>query len=153
MEIILYQPQIPQNTGNILRTCFLTGTSLSLIRPLGFKVTDKQLRRAGIDYFNQTDIHIWDSWEAYLEAHPTAPRYFFSSKATKRYVDTSYPLNGHLIFGAETTGLPESITTHYAPDLYTIPMRPHQRCLNLSCSVSIVLYEALRQQDFRSLYS
>jgi len=148
MKIILYQPQIPQNTGNIVRSCSVTGSGLILVEPLGFSIHDRWLKRAGLDYWEGVDVEVISDLDAHLEKAP-GNFYFFSSKAARRYSDISYGPYDWLIFGSETSGLPP----HYAekwPDRFaTIPMKSGVRCLNLATSAGIVLYEAWRQQDFR----
>lgn len=148
MKIILYQPQIPQNTGNIVRTCSVTGTDLVLVSPLGFSVSDRWLKRAGLDYWEGVDVQIIDNLEHYL-SETTSNFYFFSSKVEKPYSSISYKPNDLLIFGSETSGLPPDFLQKWPDRFATIPMREEVRCLNLATSVGIVLYEALRQQAFR----
>lgn len=147
MKIILYQPQIPQNTGNIVRTCAVTGTSLALVPPLGFSINDRWLKRAGLDYWEGVDVTTIDDLEAHLNSLPT-PFYFLSSKATKKYSDVKYEREDTLIFGSETAGLPARFHELWPEKFVTIPMVPGVRCLNLATSVGIVTYEALRQQGF-----
>lgn len=147
MKIILFQPQIPQNTGNIVRTCSVAGASLTLVRPLGFSVTDRWLKRAGLDYWEGVDVSFIDDLEKYLES-TNHPFYFFSSKAEKKYSDIKYGPNDILIFGSETSGLPELFAQKWPERYATIPMIPESRCLNLATSAGIVLYEAWRQQGF-----
>lgn len=156
MIIILYCPQIPQNTGNIVRTCAVTGTELILVRPLGFSTSDRMLRRAGLDYWKGVNVRFIDNLEEYLD-QTTAPFFFMSSHATPSYTDAVYPPDAILIFGSETSGLPAVYHQKWKQHFYTIPMSPvllnspgneETRCLNLSNAVSIVLYEALRQQSF-----
>lgn len=147
MKIILFQPQIPQNTGNIVRTCSVTGTSLSLVRPLGFSITDRWLKRAGLDYWEGVDVSFIDDFTQFLDTS-SLPFYFFSSKASQRYTDISYTHDDLLIFGSETSGLPPQYTEKWPDRFATIPMIPESRCLNLATSVGIVLYEAWRQQGF-----
>jgi tRNA (cytidine/uridine-2'-O-)-methyltransferase len=150
MKIILFQPQIPQNTGNIVRSCSVTQTGLTLVHPLGFSTNDRWLKRAGLDYWEGVDIEEIFDLETYLEK-TDAPFFFFSSKAKKRYVDASFPANALLIFGSETTGLPSHYHEKWEDHFYTIPMVSGVRCLNLATSAAIVLYEALRQNDFHFL--
>jgi tRNA (cytidine/uridine-2'-O-)-methyltransferase len=150
MEIVLYQPEIPQNTGNIVRTCSVTHTSLTLVRPLGFSVSSKVLKRAGLDYWDEVNIHYVDHLMEYL-LKCNRPFYFFSSKVKTPYTDISFTSEDLLIFGSETSGLPQEFFTKWLDKFYTIPMAPQARCLNLSNSVSVVLYEALRQQKFQPL--
>jgi tRNA (cytidine/uridine-2'-O-)-methyltransferase len=145
MKIILFQPQIPQNTGNIVRTCAVSGCELVLVRPLGFSVSDRWLKRAGLDYWEGVNVELIDDLELYLEKAP-AKFYFFSSKATICYTDVKYDKDDWLIFGSETTGLPNKITDRWPEQAVTIPMLPGARCLNLATSVGIGVYEALRQQ-------
>lgn len=150
MKLILFQPQIPQNTGNIVRTCSVTGTSLTLVRPLGFSVTDRWLKRAGLDYWEGVDISFIDdlaSFEHYLE-QTEHQFYFYSSKAEKKYSDIKYKADDMLIFGSETSGLPEYFRGKWPGRFATIPMTEGSRCLNLATSAGIVLYEAWRQQGF-----
>lgn len=149
MIVILYQPEIPQNTGNIVRTCNVTNTSLILVRPLGFSTSSRMLKRSGLDYWDEVNIQEIDDLTAFLE-NTTAPFYFFSSKASKKYTEVEYPQNSILIFGSETTGLPEEFKTRWAEKFVTIPMKKNARCLNISNSVSIAVYEALRQQNFNA---
>lgn len=149
MNIILYQPQIPQNTGNIVRTCAVTGSSLSLVGPLGFSVTDRWLKRAGLDYWEGVNVNFIDDLTAYLEK-TSAPFYFFSSKATKLYNEVEYAQNSSLIFGSETSGLPESFHNRWPDHFVKIPMIEGARCLNLATSAGIGIYEAWRQQGFHS---
>ena len=148
MDILLYKPQIPQNTGNIVRTCSVTSTGLILTRPLGFSVSSKHLKRAGLDYWNEVNIQYIDDLLAYLKA-TQRPFYFFSSKVTAPYTSINFSQDAILIFGSETFGLPPEIFDMWPEKCYTIPMVSDARCLNLSNSAAIVLYEALRQQDFK----
>ena len=147
MRIVLFQPDIPQNTGNVVRTCSVTHTSLTLVRPLGFSLASRHLKRAGLDYWDEVPIDVIDNLETFLE-ETDHPFYFFSSKATKSYTEIEYTNNDLLIFGSETTGLPPHYFTRWPDRFYTIPMASNARCLNLSNSVSIVLFEGLRQQQF-----
>lgn len=148
MKVILFQPQIPQNTGNIVRTCSVTGTSLSLVPPLGFSVTDRWLKRAGLDYWDGVDVSFLDDLELYLEK-TTHPFYFFSSKAIQNYSDINYGPDDLLIFGSETSGLPQQFVERWPDRFAKIPMIPGSRCLNLATSTGIVLFEAWRQQNFK----
>ena len=144
MKIVLVSPQIPPNTGNVVRTCAATGTPLYLVRPLGFSVTDRALKRAGLDYWGGADVEIIDTLEPFLEVH--APNfYFFSSHAETLYTDVSYTENDLLIFGSETDGLPDFIFEQWPELCVKIPMKEGARCLNLATSVGIGLFEALRQ--------
>ena len=144
MEIILYQPEIPQNTGNIVRTCSVTGAKLTLVKPLGFSVSDKTLKRAGLDYWSEVNINYIDDLEKYLNS-TSHDFYFFSSKAKKTLFDVSFKPKDLLIFGSETSGLDPKYFQKWPERFVKIPMLPKARCLNLSNSVAIVLYEALRQ--------
>lgn len=144
MEIVLYQPEIPQNTGNIVRTCSVTGCSLTLVRPLGFSVSDKTLKRAGLDYWNEVDIKYIDDLEEYLNA-TSHQFYFFSSKAKQSHFEISYTPTDLLIFGSETSGLDPKFYKKWPERFVKIPMLSSARCLNLSNSVAIAVYEALRQ--------
>lgn len=144
MEVILYAPEIPQNAGNVARTCAITGTKLTLVRPLGFGLTSRTLKRAGLDYWDEVAVEVIDQ----LEEHLHSPFYFFSTKGKKRYTEIEFTPATQLIFGSETSGLPESFHEKWPELFYTIPMKSGVRSLNLSNSVAIVLYEGLRQQNF-----
>lgn len=144
MKIVLYQPQIPQNTGNIVRTSAVTGSSLLLVEPLGFSIASRHLKRAGLDYWEGVDVSRTDDLEALLETCPT-PFYFFSSKAEKVYTEVEYSNDDWLIFGSETEGLPASFHRRWPEQFVRIPMLPDRRCLNLATSVGIAVYEAIRQ--------
>lgn len=147
MKIVLFQPQIPQNTGNIVRTCAATGSSLILVRPLGFSTQSRHLKRAGLDYWDGVSVEEIDDLEAYLEKSQR-PFFFLSSKASPLYTEASYTKDAILIFGSETKGLAPIFWNRWPERFYTIPMVPNQRCLNLASSAAIVLYEALRQTGF-----
>ena len=152
MHIVLVEPEIPGNTGNIARLCAATGCHLHLVRPLGFSVEDKYLKRAGLDYWHLVDIHYYDSVYEVLEKYKDNPRYLLTTKAHKRYTDVQYAPDSLLIFVKETAGLPEKLRNEYADCCVRIPMIAEARSLNLSNSVAIVAYEALRQQpDFGGL--
>lgn len=153
MNIILYQPEIPQNTGNIARTCAITETSLHLIKPLGFSLDEKHLKRAGLDYWNLVDLHVYESFEAFIEANPDITIYLLTTKAKRYYHEINYDENAYLMFGKETAGIPSEIHEAYPEKRFRIPMRNHEkaRSLNLSNAVNIVLYEALRQHNFKDL--
>ena len=148
MKVVLFQPQIPQNCGNIVRTCAVSGCGLVLVRPLGFSISNRWLKRAGLDYWLGVEVEVADSLEAVLESSE-GKAYFLSSKASARYSDATYQHNDLLIFGSETAGLPPELHKTYAENFVTIPMRPGQRCLNLATSVGIVVYEAWRQLGFQ----
>jgi len=147
VKIVLFEPQIPQNTGNIVRTCAVTGAELILVKPLGFSISARALKRAGLDYWGGASVTCIDNLEDFLE-QTNLPFYFYSSKSEKLYSDASYSQDSILIFGNETSGLPERFHQKWQESFLTIPMRKESRCLNLSNAVSIVLYEALRQQRF-----
>jgi len=147
MEVILYNPQIPSNTGNVIRTCAVTGSALGLVPPMGFRLSDRLAKRAGLDYWKEVPLNYIDDLDTYIQESKRRPL-FFSSKATKFYTEVSYNKDDLLIFGSETDGLPDAIHETYSDNFYTIPMVEGARCLNLSNSVAIVLYEALRQQKF-----
>lgn len=148
MKVILFEPQIPQNTGNVVRTCSVTGTDLILVEPLGFSVSDRWLKRAGLDYWEGVNLTLIDDLVAYLE-NCTLPFYFFSSKAEKGYSDVSYSRDAILIFGSETTGLPDIFYEKWPEQFVTLPMQAGSRCLNLATSTGIAVYEAWRQQNFQ----
>ena len=148
MHIVLYQPEIPQNTGNIARTCAATGSMLHLIKPLGFSLEDKYLKRAGLDYWNMMRYRVYESMDELLAEYPDAGMHFLSTKAPRGYTEASYQPDDFLVFGCETKGLPESLLTRVYDRCVRIPMAPGARSLNLSNSVAIVLYEALRSQGF-----
>lgn len=151
MQIVLYEPEIPANTGNISRTCAVTGSPLHLIEPLGFSLADRYLKRAGLDYWDRLDLHIHKSWEQFLAANPGANLYLFSTKAHKNYAEINYKAEDFLVFGPETRGLPKEILEGNFGAPVRIPMGREIRSLNLSNSVAIGLYEALRQLDFPGL--
>ena len=150
MKIILFQPQIPQNTGNIVRTCSVTGTGLVLVHPLGFSTQSRHLKRAGLDYWEGVEVEEINNLDDYLQK-ATGPIYFFSSKATQIYTEAQYEPNALLIFGSETTGLPPQYFEKWSDCFFKIPMIPTARCLNLATSAGIVLYEALRQTHFKKI--
>ncbi len=150
MKIILFQPQIPQNTGNIARTSAATGASLILVRPFGFSTASRHLKRAGLDYWSGVDIEEIDDLLLYLKSQ-TRPFFFFSSKASKPYTEAPYTEDSLLIFGSETAGLPSVFLETWEEKFYTIPMKEGARCLNLANSAAIVLYESLRQTHFALL--
>jgi len=148
IHIVLFEPQIPQNTGNIARTCAATGASLHLIRPLGFEIDSAKLKRAGLDYWDSLDIYYYDDLADFFGKHPGAEFYCFTSKAPHSYTEIEYPLPVYLFFGKETTGLPEEFLQTYLDRCVRIPMREGQRCLNLSNSAAVGVYEVLRQHGF-----
>ncbi len=151
IHIVLYQPEIPQNTGNIARTCAATGAALHLIRPLGFEIDDRKLKRAGLDYWDKLDITYYENAEAFFERHSGEALFCFSTKAPRPYTAVTYPMETWLMFGPETRGLPEDVIRRYGETAVRIPMRPTLRSLNLSNSVAIAVYEVLRQGNFAGL--
>jgi len=151
MKIVLFEPEIPQNTGNIVRTCSVTNTGLLLVKPLGFSTSSRMLKRAGLDYWDDVAIEEIDDLEKYLEATPH-PFYFFSSKVKRLYSEVKYEKDSLLIFGSETKGLSSKYFSRWEERFCTIPMKKKARCLNLSNAVNIVLYEAYRQMDFHSFF-
>ena len=148
MHIVLYQPEIPANTGNVVRLCAVTGCHLHLVRPLGFSTDDRQLKRAGLDYWHLLDIDYWDDIRDLFEAYQDNPKFFLTSKANRGYTQVHYDPESLLVFGRETTGLPDWIHEEYPEQCLRIPMipDPKARCLNLSNAVAVVVYEAFRQQ-------
>ncbi len=153
MNIVLFEPEIPQNTGNIGRTCVATGTRLHLIGPMGFQITEKAGKRAGMDYWKYLDVTEYDGYEDFLEKNPGAKIYMATTKAKQRYTDVSYEEDCYIMFGKESAGIPEEILINHPDTCIRIPMNPDIRSLNLSNSAAIVLYEALRQQDFKGMKS
>lgn len=152
LNIVLVEPQIPENTGNIARTCAVTGARLHLVRPLGFEVTDKHLKRAGLDYWHLLDITYYDNLDDFF-AKNSGPFFYFTSKGRHRHTDVSYPDGSYLVFGREDAGLPERLLFENPDHCVRMPMRKGVRCLNISNSVAIGVYEALRQWDFADLES
>jgi len=151
MHIVLIEPEIPQNTGNIARTCAATGAALHLIKPLGFSLDDRYLRRAGLDYWSMAQVSIHDDFPALMAAYPGLPVFLFTTKGARPYTSYQYPRDAMLVFGRETRGLPEALLRRYPDHCARVPMREGARSLNLSNSVAIALYEALRQQEFPGL--
>lgn len=151
MHIVLVNPEIPQNTGNIARTCAATGLVLHLVKPLGFSLDDKYMKRAGLDYWFMTDVRVHESWEDFLREYPDANMYFATTKAPRDYCQVKYGPDDFLVFGRETKGLDENLLAANYERCVRIPMRAEARSLNLSNSVAIMAYEALRQQDFPGL--
>lgn len=151
INIVLIEPEIPQNTGNIARTCAVTGASLHLVRPLGFAIDDRKLKRAGLDYWHSLDITYYDSLSDFLKQNGTEQMYFFTTKARQRHVDIEYPSRVFIVFGKESAGLPEELLVSNPERCVRIPMREGERSLNLSNSVAIAVYEVLRQRDFADM--
>ena len=150
-NIVLVEPEIPQNTGNIVRTCAATGTKLHLVRPLGFSVEDKYLKRAGLDYWKYVDIQYYDSLEELREKYSDKKFYYVTTKGLNNYCDKKYQEDSFFVFGKETKGLPEELLYNNREDCIRIPMNENLRSLNLANSVAIVLYEALRQNNFNNM--
>lgn len=151
LNIVLVEPEIPHNTGSIARTCALTGTSLHLVRPLGFSLDDKHMKRAGLDYWHLVDIHYYDSFDEVVEKYPDGSFYLATTKTKNKYTDFNYKDGAFFVFGKETKGLPESLIEKHKERAIRIPMNPIGRSLNLSNSANIILYEALRQLDFPNI--
>lgn len=150
LNIVLAQPQIPQNTGNIARTCAVTGAALHIIKPMGFTPDDKRLKRAGLDYWHYLDIRYYEDFGEFLSENGKEC-FFFTTKALNRYTDVSYPDNCFIVFGREDKGLPEELLFENRDKCVRIPMLPTLRSLNLSNSVAVAAYEILRQWDFPEL--
>ncbi len=148
LNIVLYEPEIPANTGNIGRTCVATGTKLHLIEPLGFSLSEKALKRAGMDYWSQLEVERYVNYEDFLQRNPGAKIYMATTKAKKIYSEASYEPDCYIMFGKESAGIPEEILVEHPEECVRIPMIGEIRSLNLSNSVAIVLYEALRQNQF-----
>lgn len=152
VDIVLFEPEIPQNTGNIARTCACTGAALHLVEPMGFRLTEKHLGRAAMDYWNDVDITRWPCVEAFLEAHGSDDLHFFTGRAQTRFTDAAYnPARTFLIFGRESRGIDQDILDRYRDECVRIPMREEARSLNLSNSVAIAVYEVLREMGFPQL--
>ncbi|WP_274652385.1 tRNA (uridine(34)/cytosine(34)/5-carboxymethylaminomethyluridine(34)-2'-O)-methyltransferase TrmL [Paenibacillus humicola] len=150
-HIVLVEPEIPANTGNIARTCAATGTHLHLVRPLGFNTDDKTLKRAGLDYWYAVTIHYYDSFQEVKDQHPDGRFFFTSTRGTKRYTDFSFRDGDLFVFGKETKGLPQRLLDEHADTCMRMPMTDKVRSLNLSNSAAIVVYEALRQTGFAGM--
>lgn len=148
LNIVLYEPEIPANTGNIGRTCVATGTKLHLIEPLGFSLSEKALKRAGMDYWSQLEVERYVNYEDFLQRNPGAKIYMATTKAKKIYSEASYEPDCYIMFGKESAGIPEEILVEHPEECVRIPMIGETRSLNLSNSVAVVLYEALRQNQF-----
>lgn len=151
LNVVLLEPEIPQNTGNISRTCAATGISLHMIEPFGFEITDAKLKRAGLDYWKYLDVHYYKNIDEFYEKNSGGSFYYFSTKAPKRFTEIKYPENSYLIFGKESAGIPEEILKQNLERCVRIPMLENIRSLNLSNSVAVAVYEALRQNDFEGL--
>ncbi len=151
LNIVLFEPEIPANTGNIGRTCVATGTRLHLIEPLGFQLNEKAIKRAGMDYWQELDVTRYINWQDFLAKNPQAKIYMATTKARHVYTEVSYEQDCYLMFGKESGGIPEEILKEYADSCVRIPMIGETRSLNLSNSVAILLYEALRQNQFEHM--
>lgn len=148
MNLVLMNPEIPYNTGNIGRSCVLTNTTLHLIKPLGFSLDEKQIKRSGLDYWKLIDLKVWESYEELREAYPESNFFFATTKTKNRYSDVQYKKDDFIVFGPESRGIPENILKENSETCITVPMIKMGRSLNLSNTAAIVLYEALRQNDF-----
>ena len=151
LNIVLHEPEMPANTGNIGRTCVAAGARLHLIEPLGFKLNEKMLKRAGLDYWDKLDVIVYDDYADFQKKNPGAKIYMATTKAQKTYCDVSYEDDCYIMFGKESAGIPEEILVEQEETCIRIPMMDTIRSLNLSNSVSIVLYEALRQNQFSGM--
>ena len=151
LNIVLLEPEMPANTGNIGRTCVATGVRLHLIEPLGFRLNDKMLKRAGLDYWDKLDVTVYDDYNDFLNRNPGAKIYMATTKSKQKYTDVSYEEDAYIMFGKESAGIPEELLLDNKDTCIRIPMVKDERSLNLSNSVAIVLYEALRQLDFPNL--
>ena len=151
LNIVLFEPEIPSNTGNIGRTCVATGSRLHLIEPLGFKLNEKALKRAGMDYWKDLDVTTYINYEDFLEKNPGAKIYMASTKAPNLYTEVDYEPDCYIMFGKESGGIPEEILLEHQETAIRIPMLPDTRSLNLANSVAIVLYEALRHNQFEQM--
>ena len=151
LNIVLIEPEIPQNTGNIARTCAATGARLHLVKPYGFEITDKHLKRAGLDYWDKLDITEYENLDDFFERNSGGSFFFFTTKGRKVHSEAEYPNNSYLIFGREDKGLPEKLLYENPGKCVRIPMRSELRSLNLSNSAAIAVYEVLRQWDYPDL--
>ncbi|AFM00309.1 MULTISPECIES: tRNA (cytidine(34)-2'-O)-methyltransferase [Desulfitobacterium] len=145
LNIVLVEPEIPPNTGNVARLCAATGATLHLVKPLGFEISDKHLKRAGLDYWDMLDIRVYENYAEFEEKNPEGPRYLATTKAQRLHTDIQYQQGGYLLFGKETKGLSPEILARYPESTLRLPMIAGARSLNLSNSVAVVVYEALRQ--------
>ncbi|WWR15731.1 tRNA (cytidine(34)-2'-O)-methyltransferase [Lachnospiraceae bacterium JLR.KK008] len=151
MNIVLHQPEIPANTGNIGRTCVATGAALHLIEPLGFRLSEKEIRRAGMDYWEHLDVRRYVNYETFLEQNPGGRVWYVTTKAKRVYSEVTFTADDYLMFGKESAGIPEEILVEHSESCIRIPMLDGIRSLNLSNAVAIVLYEALRQNNFMKM--
>lgn len=145
LNIVLVEPEIPPNTGNVARLCAATGATLHLVKPLGFEISDKHLKRAGLDYWHLLDIRIYENYAEFEEKNPTGTRYLATTKAKRFHSEVQYERGGYILFGKETKGLSPEILARYPENMIRLPMRADARSLNLSNSVAVIAYEALRQ--------
>ncbi|MBO7305082.1 MAG: tRNA (cytidine(34)-2'-O)-methyltransferase [Clostridia bacterium] len=148
LNIVLYSPEIPQNTGNISRTCAVTGAALHIIRPIGFEISDRTLKRAGLDYWDKLEVTYYDSYGDFVAKNQDAALYYFSAKGKRCYTEIKYPERVFLVFGRESVGLPEDLIRDNIESTVRIPMLANVRCLNLSNAVAVAAYEVLRQGNF-----
>ena len=153
LNIVLLEPEIPANKGNIGRTCVAAGARLHLIEPMGFRISQKEVKRAGLDYWDKLDVTVYDSYPDFLEKNPNAKIYMATTKAKHTYADVKFEEDAYIMFGKESAGIPEEILIEHPDECIRIPMFGEIRSLNLSNSVAIVLYEALRQNNFMNLNS
>jgi tRNA (cytidine/uridine-2'-O-)-methyltransferase len=151
MHIVLVEPEIPQNTGNIARTCALTGTTLNLVKPLGFSLEDRYLKRAGLDYWDKVEVKVWENFSELSAAMPGSKFYLATTHASRSYHEYQYGADDIFIFGRETSGLPADLLAAYPHQQIRIPMRDMGRSLNLANSVAVILFEALRQEGYPGL--
>ena len=151
LHIVLHEPEIPQNTGSIGRTCMATGATLHLIRPLGFEIDDTKLKRAGLDYWHELDVEYHDDWEAFIAAYPDAPLWFYTTKARRRHDQGDFGDRTFLVFGKETAGLPNSLLETAPERCLRIPLLTRARSLNISVAVGVAAFEVLRQNGFDKL--
>ncbi len=151
MNIVLLEPEIPQNTGNIGRTCVATGAVLHLIRPMGFTISEKTIRRAGLDYWSELEYYIYDDFEHFYKKNENISLFLASTKATQLYSKVSFTKDSYIMFGKESAGIPSSLRERFKNSCIRVPMKENNRSLNLANSVAIVLYEALRQNNFIDL--
>lgn len=151
INIVLVCPEIPQNTGNISRTCAVTGAKLHIVKPMGFEISDRTLKRAGLDYWDKLDVTYYENYDEFIRQNENAELYFFSAHGKNSYADIDYPDGAFLVFGRESVGLPKELVEANFDRSVRIPMRKTLRCLNLSNSVAIAVYEVLRQDNFGGL--
>lgn len=151
INIVLYSPEIPQNTGNISRTCSVTGSALHIIKPIGFEISDRTLKRAGLDYWDKLEVYYYESYEEFQKLHGDKKIYYFSSHGNKFYTEAEYDGDVWLMFGKETSGLPRELVEEKRDYVLRMPMLEGSRCLNLSNTVAIAVYEVMRRSGFEGL--